>query len=205
MTESRLALRGGATVLLALFSASALAHATAKGVNDFQAGLLHPLTALENVLPFLALGLLVGQHGARTKNALPVFWTALILGAVLAMWLPAVPHVDLINVSSMLVLGILVASALPLPPLVYLGLVVLFGLSHGYANGVEIAPPVRAYLFIPGVALGALVLNGLGLVITEYATRSKIGWMSIAVRVAGSWIAAIGLLVLANEWPRLVA
>ena len=63
---------------------------------------------------------------------------------------------------------------------------------------------IKPYLFIPGVGLAGLVVTGYGMIMTDYVLRRKVGWMTIAVRVAGSWIAAIGLLVLATSWKRLL-
>ena len=198
------AAQAAATLALALSAAGAHAHTSAKGVGDFYAGFLHPLTALEHVLPFLALGMLAGQQGQRSQASLPVFWIALMLGATAALWLPSLPAVDLTNILSALVLGALIAAAFPLPAPVYIVLAVLFGLSHGYANGTVITPLIKPYLFIPGVGLAGLVVTGYGVIATDYVLRRKVGWMSIAVRVAGSWIAAIGMLVLATSWKRLV-
>ena len=64
-----------------------------------------PLTALENVLPFLALGILCGQQGQRAQVALPLFWIALMAGATAALWLPGLAGADLINILSALILG----------------------------------------------------------------------------------------------------
>lgn len=206
MTHRRRARGLGALVglVIALAASAAHAHSSAKGVGDFYAGFLHPLTALEHVLPFLALGVLAGQQGNRSQAALPVFWIALMAGAAVALWLPHVRGVDLANIASALVFGALIAGAFSLPTVVYVGLALVFGLSHGYANGVAIAPPIKPYLFIPGLGLAALVVTGYGVVVTDYVLRRKVGWMSIAVRVAGSWMAAIGLLVLATSWKRLI-
>jgi urease accessory protein len=162
-------------------------------------------TALEHVLPFFALGLLTGQQGTKSQAAPALFSLALMLGAAACLWLPAVPAVDLINVISALVLGALTAAAFSLTTPVYLGLALLFGLSHGYANGAAITPPMKGYLFILGLGLAGLVVTGYGLVATDYVLRKNVNWMRIAVRVAGSWIAAIGMLVLATSWKRLVA
>jgi urease accessory protein len=112
--------------------------------------------------------------------------------------------VDFTNIRSTLVLGALIAVAVPLPTPVYVGLALLFGLSHGYANGLAITALIKPYLFVPGLGLAALAVTGYGVVITDYVLRRKVGWMTIAVRVAGSWTAAIGLLVLATSWKRLV-
>jgi urease accessory protein len=199
------ALRALGGIAMALGAGVAHAHSSAKGVGDFYAGFLHPLTALEHVLPFLALGVLAGQQGNRAQVALPVFWVALMAGATLALWLPHLAGADLANIVSALMFGALIAAALPLPTFVYVALAAVFGLSHGYANGLAISAPLKPYLFIPGLGLAALVVTGYGVVVTDYVLRRKVGWMSIAVRVAGSWIAAIGMLVLATSWKRLIA
>jgi urease accessory protein len=200
----------GATLWLVLLAPAAHAHSSVKGVGDFYAGFLHPLTALEHVLPFLALGMLCGQQGQRAQVALPLFWIALMAGATAALWLPGLAGVDLINILSALILGALIAAAFPLPGPVYIALALVFGLSHGYANGTAMAGGtavtalIKPYLFIPGVGLAGLVVTGYGMIMTDYVLRRKVGWMTIAVRVAGSWIAAIGLLVLATSWKRLL-
>lgn len=196
--------QAGVGICLALLSAGAQAHSSIKGVGDFYAGLLHPLTTLEDVLPFLALGILAGQQGTRVQSALPVFWIALMVGVTVSLWVPSLPTVGFINIVSALVLGALIAACVAFPVPVYIALAVLFGLSHGYANGSAITPQTKPYLFIPGVALAGLLVAGFGEVVAEYALRRKIGWMTIAVRVSGSWIAAIGVLVLATSWKQLL-
>lgn len=200
----RRAAAAGAAVCLALLATSAHAHSSVKGVGDFYAGFLHPLTALEHVLPFLALGILCGQRGPRAQAALPLFWIALMVGATVALWLPGLPGVDLLNILSGLVLGALIALAAPLPAPAYLALSLVFGLGHGYGNGTAVTALIKPYLFIPGVGLAGLVVTGYGVIMTDYVLRRNVGWMTIAVRVAGSWIAAIGLLVLATSWKRLL-
>jgi hypothetical protein len=37
------------------------------------------------------------------------------------------------------------------------------------------------------------------LIVTDYLLRRKAYWIHIAVRVSGSWIAAMGILVLASS------
>src|SRR6266850_2905558 len=54
-------------IWLASFAASADAHSTVKGVGDLYAGLLHVLTTLEHVLPFIALSLLAEQRGLKAQ------------------------------------------------------------------------------------------------------------------------------------------
>lgn len=175
----------------------------AQGVGDFYAGLLHPLTAPEHVLPFFALGVLAAQQAPRGQFALPLFWVAVIVAAAVALLLPAVPAVGFVNILSVVVLGGLIALNATLPAVVLFALAVLFGASHGFANGEAITATVRPYLFIPGLGLAALVVTGYGLVATDWLLRRKAGWIHVAVRVAGSWITAIGMLVLATSWKAL--
>jgi len=171
-----------------------------KGVGDFYAGLLHVLTALEHILPFIALSLLVGQRGMKMQAdaALLVFPFALMLGATAALWAPPLHGLVFFNIVSAILLGGLVASAWPLPRVLFYGLVVLFGLSHGFANGEAVTETTKAYLFILGIGLAGLVVLAYGTLLVDFLLKRKAGWIAIAVRVAGSWIAAIGVLVLAT-------
>jgi urease accessory protein len=186
-------------------ASGAHAHSTAQGIGDFYAGFLHPVTAPEHVLPFFALGVLAAQQAPRGQAALPLFWVVLMAGAALALWQPALPWVGFVNILSALVLGALIALNARLPGALLFALAAVFGLTHGVANGTAITATIRPYLFIPGLGLAALVITGYGLVFTDWLLRRKAGWIKIAVRVAGSWIAAIGMLVLATSWKSLTA
>jgi urease accessory protein len=183
------------------------AHSTVKGVGDLYAGLLHVVTGLEHVLPFVALSILAGQRGLKSQAeaVLLVFPVALMVGAAAALWMPPVPGLAFFNVASAILLGGLVASAWPLPAVVFYGLVVLFGISHGFANGEAITESIKAYLFILGVGLAGLAIVAYGTLMVDFLLKRKVGWMTIAVRVAGSWIAAIGVLVLATAGKSLLA
>jgi len=176
-----------------IFPSSALAHPM-KGVGDFYAGMLHPMTSVECVLPIIALSLLAGQQNRRTAIAILLsFPIASALAALLALVLPVSPFVAVINTSAMAVLGILVALNRSLPLEISVILSAVLGLTVGWANGGELTSDTSAYRFIPGLAVVGLLLisYGIGLV------RSlDMPWAKTAVRVTGSWIAAIGILVL---------
>jgi len=193
------AIRAGIAVCLLLSASSAFAHSAARGAADFYAGALHALTALEHLLPFLALGMLAGQQGRKAQPVLLVFCLALAAGATAAIWIPPHPYVGLLNIFSAILFGGLVAASWSLPMVLYYGIAAVFGLSHGFANGAGMIEQTKPYLFIPGVALAGLAVTAYGLIFTDYLLRRKAGWIHIAVRVAGSWIAAIGILVLATS------
>jgi urease accessory protein len=156
---------------------------------------LHPLTALEHVLPILALGLLAGQQGERAARWLVlVFPLALLCGAALAGVAPPFASARLLNVASFVVLGLLVAAGwrLPLSLLIVLG--AAFGLSHGYENGRAMAPDTSVHLFMVGVAAAGGVVTAL--VSAASIDLAATPWTRVAVRIAGSWIAAIGIMMI---------
>jgi urease accessory protein len=47
-----------------------------------------------------------------------------------------------------------------------------------------------------GLVAAALLATGYGLVVSDALLRLKPTWPQVAVRVAGSWVAAVGILVL---------
>jgi urease accessory protein len=119
---------------------------------------------------------------------------ALVLGVALGMF--GTLHVlgnalGTINLLSVPVLGVLVALAAPLPRVLVLGIAAVVGLSHGGENGLDLGMPAAAALAGVGLAGAVAVAPGLFLV-----PRLPVGWLRVAVRVAGSWIAAIGLIML---------
>jgi urease accessory protein len=178
---------------LLLWPAIASAHPM-KGVGDFYAGMLHPMSGIQWVLPMLALSLLAGQQNRDSAIAvLGVFPVMLVTGAIIGLFIPLPPQVGLIDTALMIVLGILVAWGGRLHVWLSLSLSALLGLTVGAANGAEVITGVSAYRFIPGLALVGLLLvaYGIGLV-----RRLKAPWMQIGVRVVGSWIAAAGILAM---------
>ncbi len=171
-----------------------LAHSVSKRFGDFYGGMLHPLTALEHLLPILAFSLLAGQHGpGHARRVLLLFGAGLLVGASMAPCAEPIPFVVEGNQLSIVVLGLLVAAAVGLPLAFLMAAALVLGLSHGYQNAVGLSPSVAVSLFIPGVVLSGLSLLA---VVAAVAVSLKAPWQRVAVRVAGSWIAAIGILVM---------
>jgi urease accessory protein len=199
-----LSLRAGLALGLALSAGAAHAHAASVQAGAFYAGLLHPLTAPEHVLPMLALGLLAAQQGLRKgQGVLLAFPAALALGAALALlpqtsgWMSLL---NLVNLASAILFGGLVATS---PVALLYGLAALFGLTHGYANGAAITAGLSPPVFILGLVTAALLVLGYSLGGAAYLLRLAPTWLPIAVRVAGSWVAAIGILVFGLAYQRI--
>ena len=187
---------GGALLAPLVWASPACAHSLSNRVGDFYGGILHPLTALEHVLPFLALGLLAGQQGARAARwMLLVFPLGLLLGTAFAAVDPADYWVTPLNHLSFVVLGLLLAAAWRIPLALLLTLGALIGLSHGYENGRDLTAGPGLFLFVPGVALVGFIITSLASALTLDLT-ARADWPRVAVRIAGSWIAAIGIMMI---------
>lgn len=193
MTRGRLPAVARGSLLALAVPAAADAHPMA-GVGDFYAGMLHPLTTVEHVLPLAALGLLAGQQArGTTLRVIPAVPAALVAGALIALSLPAPPGLQIVAIGSMVALGIMVALAASLPPAVALAVAALPAAAIGWANAAELGGQAAAVRFVPGVALAGLlvVIYGAGCV-----RGLRAPWMRMGFRVLGSWIAALGVMTL---------
>lgn len=175
---------------------SASAHLVSTRFGELYSGILHPLTALAHVVPWLALallGALQSPHSARWS--LVAFPLSVILGLGIARIAPGLPFVVTFNLATFVLLGLMLALALELGTPIYTGVVVLVGASHGYANAAGELSGGPWLLFSAGVALAAYLLITL---VTGAAHSFAVGrpWARIALRAVGSWIAAAGTMYL---------
>jgi hydrogenase/urease accessory protein HupE len=72
-------------------------------------------------------------------------------------------------------------------------LAALTGLVHGLDNAGAFVASDRAYVSVVGIATGVLILTLLTAALT---VSLRADWTRIALRMGGSWIAAIGMLML---------
>ena len=194
MRRSRAVFASAVALSLAASLASrAEAHLVTTGLGPVYDGIGHLLLTPEDLVPILALALYAGLKGARAGRValfvLPVAWVlggllGLRAGAALTAPVPAL---------SFILLGVLVAADLKLPDGAVAVLACGRGLVHGFLNGPALAGSGPGALGLLGIAAVAFVLVALA---SALVVSLKAPWTRIAVRVAGSWIAAIGLLVL---------
>jgi urease accessory protein len=93
---------------------------------------------------------------------------------------------------SFLVLGIFTATDLQLSPKAVTALAVVLGLLHGFLNGVALREGA-GLLGLVGIAGTLFILTAL---VAAFVVTLRRPWTKIAVRVAGSWIAAMGILMI---------
>lgn len=192
MRRGALAAFAGACSLLG--SSGAQAHFVDTGLGPILDGASHFLVSFDDLLPVVAFALLAGLGGAgaakRALVALPAAWLASGAAGFAAgkAFLPAGT-----TSVSLLVLGILVAANRRLSPAIATALATAIGLLHGWLNGAAIAVAGREALALAGIVAAVIAVSAL---LAVPATRLDGPGARIAIRVAGSWIAAIGLLYL---------
>jgi urease accessory protein len=194
----KLSLRSLAALLfLTVLPSEACAHLVNTRLGDFYDGILHPLTGFDFALPWLALAILAAFQGKhRGRWLVLVFPLGLLAGALLSVALPRLGFVLLLNVATFACIGLMLAMALVMPLPAFLALGAIVSLLHGYENGQEMVAATDRFLFTAGVmAIGYMfvaLVTGAALAFLE----GPGGWRPIALRAGGSWIAAVGIMVL---------
>lgn len=177
-----------------LLPVAAQAHLVSTGLGPFYDGLSHFMLTPEDLLPALALALLVGLNGARagrtTLFVLPAAW---LVGGLAGLAWPTTTTVPALTIASFLLLGVMVAADIRLKLAWSVGLAVLLGLVNGYLNGSAMAGAKLGLAGLAGIVSALFVVVALA---AALAVAQRAPWARIAVRVAGSWVAAAGLLLL---------
>jgi urease accessory protein len=182
------------TLLLVMAVPSADAHLMNTGLGPFYDGLTHLFVAPEDLLPVIALALFAGLRGPQSGRAvlfiLPVAWLA---GALVGVSSDVPLTLPITTAIVTIAFGALVAADRPLPLGLVVGCAVVLGLLHGSLNGTDLGQQRAPGLSIIGVAVALFVIVSL---LAGQVISLRLAWGRIVVRVAGSWIAATGLLML---------
>jgi urease accessory protein len=169
------------------------AHLPTIGLGPVYDGIFHFLLSPEDLIPIIAVSLLSGQRGAsfgrRVLWIVPLAW---FTGGVLGMFAGAARGSALTCVSFLLLGGLVAANAKVSLRLIT-ALAAFLGFFHGYLNGVGISRFNDGTYALVGLALAVFVVVAL---FTSFVIPLRRQWALIVVRVAGSWIAASGLLML---------
>ena len=191
---SRLVPAALALVLMLALAPPANAHLMTTGFGPFYDGLTHLFLTPEDLLQVIAIALLAGLRGARSGRfavfALPAAWLAGNVAGALAL-----PHGApfVVTAAVTIALGALVAVDAPLPPEAVAGIAIAVGLLDGARNGGDLATARASVLVAIGAACALFVTLSL---LGGQVASIRAPWARVVVRVGGSWIAAIGLLML---------
>jgi hydrogenase/urease accessory protein HupE len=157
--------------------------------------MLHPFLVPAHVLLLLAAGLYMGQQAPRhTAESVVVFGisTLLGLGAAATGWVTGVDPIILLALA--MGAAFLLVIDRPLPSSAAAALFGGVALLVGFDSAAEKATIATAIKMSLGTWLCAclVVFN-----VAYYTSRFTRTWQRVGVRVAGSWILAIAMLVIA--------
>ncbi len=161
-------------------------------------GLLHPLVTPAHVIALASLGLVAGRN---TLSVIAAIVAAFALGiaigvGALASGAGETPAGDVLLAVAALC-GLIAATGVAAPVV----LAAPAALASGVALGLDSPPDSvkfgEAVAMLIGTACGGIAAL---MVIAFLAFPMARRWQGIAVRVAGSWIAAISILALAVRW-----
>ena len=189
------AIAAGLAVLTFLLGRAepALAHLVSADVGDFYAGLLHPLTSWEHLLPLAGLAFLAAQAGrGGGRLAVGLLPLALVAGVCGGAFWP-LPRIA----AGLAGLGLAACGALAAwpgpcrPALVGLCAAGL-GVALGWRGGADWAVSRAGWQFVPGVAACGFLLTALG---AAWLPRLEGGWRGRTRAVLGLVLALAGLLL----------
>ena len=192
--KSRLPISAFVMFAFAMSAVPAEAHLNSTSMGPIYDGMMHFLLSPEDIVPVLALVLLAGLRGAaygrRALFTIPAAW---LLGELTGLSATSANAHPIIAAAWFLVLGGLLAADAKLSLRVTTALAVLLGLYHGYLNGSGMGSVGSAAVALLSLVFAVFVLIALA---ASFVVSLRADWARIAVRVAGSWIAASGLLML---------
>ena len=183
---------GAAAAMVFLMPDIAAAHLVTTGMGPVYDGIGHLLLTPEDLIPVIAVALYVGLRGkASGRSALFFFPLAWLAGGVAGLMITGTPTFPL-PVLSFLLLGGLIAADLSLPDNIVTTLVIAIGITHGFYNGtaMEGGPGVSGLL---GITATLFILVAIA---SAFVISLQAAWTRVAIRVTGSWITAVGLLML---------
>jgi urease accessory protein len=183
-----------AVPLIGLTVTPAAAHLVTTGLGAFYDGMAHPFTSVPDLLMIAALGWLAGTSSAASARSvafvLPL--SCLAAGLVVAV-VPALQLGHWVSFAALVMLGAFLATGRAGSTLLLSIAALIVGSVIGSTNEAIAAGAATAIRYLLGAALALFVFTIFASALALLARRD---WMRIGTRIAGSWIATIGLLMM---------
>jgi len=186
---------------LFISTVAADAHIVASRLGDFYTGALHPLTDLQDLLLWTAVGVLAASLGAsRGRWLVLLFPLGLLAGLASNRAFGMVSEGAAVDAGIVLMLGLLLAAEARIPAVLLCS--IAFGLAamRGAANAGDVRPETNQLLYAAGLVCAGYAAITLVMALTLTFRRAEAGasmaWRGIAIRAVGGWIAAIGMMML---------
>jgi hypothetical protein len=186
-------LRAALTLCMVVPATPAFAHSPIMGIGGVFGGVLHALLVPEHGLSLVALGLVLGRQEPATRHSgMLIYVAALACGLIAAaLAIGEALAADILLVATG-ILGLLIAAAW-MPPFLGLPLAAIAGLTVALDSRPEATSMAEVIRMLIGSGVGAALALA---VVAEGSVFLKGNARFIVARVAGSWIAAIAILVL---------
>ena len=187
---------GPAALCLLASSSGVHAHSSLQDWGHFASGLVHPVTTPVHVLIIAGLGLLAG---GRVPLNLKVPMTVFACLSALALLIASGGRIANVYPPLMMCMALFAGALLALEKrLSTMGLCVLFGVAAvlvGLDSGAEAGSTSAVFKTLLGtwIALGVLVFD----IAVWVSMAGEAKWLKVALRIVGSWIVAVSLLILA--------
>ena len=193
MTNVKLVSRAKLVAMSLMFAPGvAEAHLVETGLGPVYDGVAHFALSPEYCVPIVGAALYAGLRGKiQARSAivlLPLCW---LVGSLLG-GLPSVPGLIAPPWLVLMLVGGFIAADVPLSVRATGFFVGAIGLALGFSSGMATAQ----YGQFIRPALGSTAAIFVVTALAAAAANATFGWIRIAVRVVGSWIAASGLLLL---------
>lgn len=182
-----------AMIAIAAISSDAAAHAPVTA--SLGTGLLHPLTGADHLLAMIAVGIWAAQSGGRAIWVWPIsFVLIMICGSTIATAGYALPFVEPGILTSILVLGLMIAFAAKLHIAAGSCLIGMFALLHGYIHASPLPLDTSIGSYLLGLAVGTTALHLTGIGVAGMSKRIATPWLTQAIG-ALTFLAGFGLLI----------
>jgi hypothetical protein len=168
-------------------------------MGSFWSGVAHVLTSVDQIALLLGLAIWVGFHDRRSDA--PVVGAAFLASLAGVALAPRIGlHFDFSSLVAalMVIVGLAGAARFQVGRGPLIGVASAGGLLAGAASSAG-AAGVSLGLFSLGGSIGAASVIGWGLIATR---RVNFDWGRLALRAGASWIAAIGLMIVALACSR---
>ncbi|MBM7036747.1 HupE/UreJ family protein [Vibrio ulleungensis] len=180
-------------VLALLAPVPAFAHSPIEGVGSFYNGLLHPVLVPSHLLLLIAVGIFLSQQLSEKRLvSFGMFSAMTLIGLALThFYAPSLANYLL---AFSLITGGLVAANLVLPLWIANLLLGSTGLMLGLDSSQDTLFDLDKWLILIG---NAISMNFIVLNVMLVASRVRLHWQKIGLRIIGSWVTTIALLMLA--------
>jgi hypothetical protein len=170
----------------------ALAHAPLLGIGGVAGGVLHAVLIPEHGMSLVALGLVMGrQDRSARRSGEFIFLAALFLGLIAVTLKVEQTLATDVLIAAIGILGLLIAAAWT-PPLLGWALACIAGVAFALDSAPEVTSKAEEIRMLIGSGIGAALALA---VVAEGSVRLQGNGARIAMRVLGSWMAAIAMLV----------